>query len=249
MTDNLVIKSEKGNPTTTSLLVAEKFRKNHKDVLRAIENLVAQNYAANSFFYKSSHENRGKQYPMFIMNRDGFSLLVMGFTGKEALQFKLDFINAFNKMEDQIKSLSVLPDFNDPVAAARAWADEQEKKRIAESEIKVLAPKAELADRVIDTGNLVDVGQAAKLLKLSYGRNLFFKKLREDGVFFTNRNEPKHQFIKQGYFELRVGLITRNSHPDMAITKVLVTQKGLFWLSKKYKGSFKSGIPTLKVSQ
>ena len=48
-------------------------------------------------------DNKGESRPMFIMNRDGFTLLAMGFTGKEALQFKLEFINAFNKMEKQLK--------------------------------------------------------------------------------------------------------------------------------------------------
>lgn len=66
---------------TDSLQVAEHFGKQHKDVLKAIENLVAQNCAAKSFFFEATHENRGKQYKMYYMNRDGFSLLVMGFTG------------------------------------------------------------------------------------------------------------------------------------------------------------------------
>ena len=54
-----------------------------------------------SMFVESSyiHSQNSKEYPMFIMNRDGFTLLTMGFTGQKALQFKLDYISAFNKME------------------------------------------------------------------------------------------------------------------------------------------------------
>lgn len=58
-------------------------------------------------FQKSLYENsRGKQYPMYLMNRDGFSLLVMGFTGKKALEWKLEYIKAFNKMESIIREKS-----------------------------------------------------------------------------------------------------------------------------------------------
>lgn len=72
-------------PITNSLLVAEKFGKEHKNVLRDIDNLVAQNSAAKSYFVESVYENRGKSYPMYIMDKDGFTLLAMGFTGKKAM--------------------------------------------------------------------------------------------------------------------------------------------------------------------
>ena len=50
-----------------------------------------------------------KDRPMYIMNRDGFTLLAMGFTGQKALQFKLDYIDAFNKMEQTIRNTRSLP--------------------------------------------------------------------------------------------------------------------------------------------
>lgn len=53
-------------------------------------------------FYETTFENRGKQYPMYLMNRDGFTLLAMGFTGKAALEWKLKYIQAFNEMEKQL---------------------------------------------------------------------------------------------------------------------------------------------------
>lgn len=79
-------------------MVAEKFGKEHKNVLRDIDNPVAQNSAAKSYFIESEYENRGKMYPMYIMNRDGFTLLAIGFAGKRALESKLQYIEAFNKM-------------------------------------------------------------------------------------------------------------------------------------------------------
>lgn len=90
-----------------SLEVADKFHKNHKNVLRNIENLAAQNCATKKLFHKTKYvDSRGKGQPKYFMNRDGFSLLAMGFTGKEALEWKLKYISAFNEMEKIISEKS-----------------------------------------------------------------------------------------------------------------------------------------------
>lgn len=89
---------------TTSLKVAKKFEKEHKDVLESIRKLTAEKSAAK-FFKETTYKNRGKEYPMYEMNRDGFSLLAMGFTGEKALKWKLEYINAFNVMESELKRI------------------------------------------------------------------------------------------------------------------------------------------------
>lgn len=100
---------------TTSLRVAEVFGKDHKNVIQSIENLAAEKSAAK-FFAEATYYNRGKQYPMYYMNRDGFTLLAMGFTGKKALQFKIQYIQAFNSMEATLKRMPAGK--LDPVAQA-----------------------------------------------------------------------------------------------------------------------------------
>lgn len=94
---------------TDSRSVAEHFEKEHKNVLRAIDDLVAQNSATKNMFYETSREYRGQSFRYFLMNRDGFSLLVMGFTGKAALEWKLKYIDAFNAMEKTIKTPQLTP--------------------------------------------------------------------------------------------------------------------------------------------
>lgn len=100
--NDIILSTQNGEPVVSSREVAKNFGKEHKDVLKAINNLVAQNCAAKSMFHLSDFENRGKKYPMYLMNRDGFSLLAMGFTGKEALEWKLKYIAAFNAMEKKL---------------------------------------------------------------------------------------------------------------------------------------------------
>jgi Rha family phage regulatory protein len=102
--NDIILFTQNGEPVASSRQIAESFGKEHKTVLRSIEELAAQNCAAKSMFYETTFENRGKQYPMYLMNRDGFSLLVMGFTGKAALEWKLKYIQAFNEMEKKLST-------------------------------------------------------------------------------------------------------------------------------------------------
>lgn len=93
-----------------SLVVADQFGKQHKDVLEAIDKLayeMAQQSAENSadyFIQDMYKDRRNRKQRKFLLTRDGFSLLVMGFTGPAALHWKLLYIEAFNKMEEQLRS-------------------------------------------------------------------------------------------------------------------------------------------------
>ena len=88
----------------SSRQVADNFGKDHKHVLEGVRTILAAENSATKFFRQSTFENRGKQYPEYLMNRDGFSLLVMGFTGEKALEQKVKYINAFNAMEQELRN-------------------------------------------------------------------------------------------------------------------------------------------------
>jgi prophage antirepressor-like protein len=116
----------------------------------------------------------------------------------------------------------------------------QEKKQLEQQNAK-LQPKAAFADAAFATDDKVDIGMSAKILKLGFGRNTLFDKLRKAGVFFANRNEPKQRFIDAGYFEMKEKFIERNNHPGFVVTKVLVTQKGLAYLNHLFGGKPSDG--------
>lgn len=106
MTD-IILSTQNGEPVASSRQIAENFGKEHRNVMRDIENLMSEGVLKNEqtpMFYKTeyTHEQNGQTYPMYLMNRDGFSLLVMGFTGKAALEWKLKYIQAFNEMEKKL---------------------------------------------------------------------------------------------------------------------------------------------------
>ncbi len=104
---DVVIKKIDGELVVTSRQVAENFEKRHADVLRVIEDLNSENAILRSqkYFIETYYkvEGNNKNYKEYLLTRDGFSLLVMGFTGSKALQWKLKYIEAFNKMEQAIK--------------------------------------------------------------------------------------------------------------------------------------------------
>ena len=105
--ENLVRVTD-GKVVVSSRQVAEHFGKLHKDVLAGIENIRAENSALTLMFDKTSYTaGTGKSYPEYLMNRDGFSLLVMGFTGKKALEWKIKYIQAFNAMEKELRNSGV----------------------------------------------------------------------------------------------------------------------------------------------
>lgn len=89
---------------TTSLIVAEAFEKEHKDVLKAISNLeCSEEFSRRNFAHTPYvHPQNGQTYPAYRLTRDGFAFLAMGFTGKRAAIWKETFLEAFNAMERQL---------------------------------------------------------------------------------------------------------------------------------------------------
>lgn len=109
-----------------------------------------------------------------------------------------------------------------------------ERIKQLEHSVASLRPKAELMERVLDSDERIDIGQSAKILELPFGRNTLFKKLREMGIFFKNKNEPKQEYVQRGYFILKEKWIDYNNHDGFTVLKVLVTQKGLEFLANLF---------------
>lgn len=107
--DGIMVTYENNQMLVSSLEIAKNFGKNHQHVMRDIRNLREGVQNWTDLFHESTyvHEQNKQQYPMYLMNRDGFTLLAMGFTGKDALEWKLKYIQAFNEMEAKLNN----PDF------------------------------------------------------------------------------------------------------------------------------------------
>ena len=110
-------------PTTTSLQVAEYFGKEHYNVIRDIKDVISkcsESFNALNFEAVEYTDSKGEKRPMYLLTRDGFTIVAMGYTGAKAMQFKEQYIAAFNAMEHQlITGRSVSYQLNDRIAAAR----------------------------------------------------------------------------------------------------------------------------------
>ncbi|WP_337382979.1 Rha family transcriptional regulator [Desulfovibrio sp.] len=150
-------------PAITSLQVAEIFGKKHSHVLRDIKGVLKQAsvFFGESNFGLSEYELKNNlgflvKHPMYIITKNGFIMLTMGYTGEKAMQFKEAYINRFNEMEKQLAnrvpddptSLG-LPDFRNPVEAAKAWALAIEEKQEVEGRLAIAEPKAAVYDEVV----------------------------------------------------------------------------------------------------
>ena len=256
MTTELVFMGESGQAITNSLLVAKKFGKDHKHVLESIRKLMtAENSAVLQMFEESTYINeQNKTQPMFLMNRDGFTLLAMGFTGVKAMEFKIDYINAFNKMESKIKkSIAVLPDFTDPAEAAMAWAKEYrekkvlaiENKKLEEENIQLAAENQELKhdknylDLIMRSKALLTISQIAQ----DYGMSgkAMNKKLADMGIQYSINGQwiLYAKYKDCGYVSSRSIDITRaDGRPDVVLHTEW-TQAGRKFLYEELK---KQGI-------
>ena len=116
---NDLVSVSNGKVVVTSKQVADAFGKIHRHILRDIRDLIAESgeFGESSFGLSSYKSLQNKELPCYEMTRDGFSLLAMGFTGKKAIEWKIKYINAFNKMEAEIlsnrtKEISVMDELN-----------------------------------------------------------------------------------------------------------------------------------------
>lgn len=131
---------------TTSLVLAEVFEKKHQHVLRDIDALKDVSNFGQMFFESNEPDSYGRNRRIYFMNRDGFTLIAMGYTGSKAMEFKLKYIDAFNKMEEQIRKTYIIQKqdsymITDPVERAKRWIEEQE-----EHQVKLAMAKQETKD-------------------------------------------------------------------------------------------------------
>ena len=221
------------NNTMTSREIAELTGKDHRNVLadcdklnESYHNLTLAKISAGVYYHPSTGKQEHREYLLTKMQT--FDLMT-GYNTE--LRIKV------NRRWEELESKNTF-DFSNPnvvLQLAQNWAEEQNKRIEAEKLVKTLAPKAKLMQLVLDTDTKIDIGQAAKILELSFGRNTLFEKLREKGIFFKNRNEPKQEYIDKGYFQLKEKFIERDNHEGFVVIKVLVTQKGLEFIANTFK--------------
>ncbi|WP_158390063.1 phage regulatory protein/antirepressor Ant [Faecalibacterium prausnitzii] len=238
--NNIILSTQNGEPVASSRQIAENFDKNHRDVLRAVDNLKedVRNFA--QMFYESTEpDSYGREQRAYLMNRDGFSLLVMGFTGKAAFEWKLKYIQAFNAMEKQLAQRPQLSRAELMAQALIAAHDELEHKN---AQIADLTPKGIFADAVSASKKSILVGELAKLLcqnGVQIGQNRLFSWMRERGYLIkdpkrSDYNMPTQRAVEQGLFEIKETTVVHSDGHTSINKTPKVTGKGQIYFVNQF---------------
>lgn len=239
-----LIPNQKG---MTSLEIAEVTGKQHAHVMRDIRSLLNQGVHESNFglMYRINKLGNGaeRKDPYYELTPKGCLILASGYDAvlREKIIDRLEYLEnekkAIRTPQTYIEALEALVASEKEKERLRIES-EQQKKQIEQKDAKIakIQPRADFADKAFAMEGKCDIGQAAKILGLPFGRNTLFKKLREAGVFFANRNEPKQKYIDAGYFEMKEKPIPRENHPGFVVMVVLCTQKGLAYINHLFGG-------------
>ncbi len=219
--ESLVKINSNGNGVTTSLIVADIFGKEHNKVCRDIENLsCSENFRhANFGDTPYSHPQNGQTYKSYEMTKDGFSFLVMGYTGEKAGQFKEMFINEFNKRELMLNS--------DEYILIRASQIQQKTIKMLEEKIQEQKPMIAAFNRVIDAATTYTLDTVSDILNI--GRNKLSETLKnmEWAMKDSTKGTASTRYAElQGYAKTVFENLQINGK-DQPIKKIVITKRGL----------------------
>ena len=235
--NELVIQNSKGNDVTTSLIVAQVFGKEHNKVCRDIDNLsCSKEFRIANFgvmFITRDLPNRGsRQERYYEMTKDGFSFLVMGYTGEKAGQFKEKFINEFNKREALLKSedyilLRSQEILNQRVKMIEAKVSElTEQNKLQELQLKESAPKVEYFDKALSSVGTYTATQIAK--EFGWGAETLNRKLKELGIQYKQNGQwlLYAKYDGKGYTKSIPRTYTRTDGTTGSQMQTVWTEKG-----------------------
>ena len=236
MENQIKITTSNGELVVSSRQVAENFGKEHSKVIRSIEG-IANFGDTQGMFHKVSYvnEQNGQEYKEYLMNRDGFSLLVMGFTGKEAMAWKLKYIEAFNAMEKKLSKpqLTLMEQMAQGLLAAQQLLSEKNKQvEHLTATIEQQKPKVIFADAVSASKSSILIGDLAKLIRqngVEVGQKRLFEWLRQNGWLIksgNSKNVPTQRGMEMKLFEVKEGSYVDSNGVNVVTKTTKVTGKG-----------------------
>lgn len=253
---------EKGRAVTDSLTIASTFGKRHDAVMRDIRDILEKlmmevpnkpelteknrefalhNFVETPYVNESNHQT----YQKFVMTEESFNIVVMGFTGIDAMTYKVAYVNEFKRMKHELNK----PQLNLPQTMPEALrllaaqieeteAVKAEKERLAlesaEQQKKLQEQETPVAiyNLAINAKNTMTMQEAAK--SLGTGRTRLYKILREEKIILQNINAPYQRYIEAGYFKV-VERPRASGDTIVNDTATRVTAKGFDYIARLLK--------------
>lgn len=229
MTQNLIPLAQPADTplTMSSREIAELTGKQHKDVIRDIRVMLdaLQKDGANLRHVREDKDARGYT-AMFHLNRELTDTLLTGYS----IPLRRKVIARWHELEAKAAA-PALPDFTNPAAAARAWAEQFEAKAQAQQQLALAAPKVAFVDRYVESSGLKGFREVAKLLKANEARLREF--LTDSKVMYRLGGDwmAYQNHIDAGRFEVKAGTSTHSGH---AFSRCMFTAKGVSWLAGEW---------------
>lgn len=205
MTDLVFVQNNK--VVTDSLTVAETFSKEHARVLRDIRELkCSEDFRVGNFAESTYKNSLGREYPQFIITEQGFSLLVMGYTGNQAMEFKEMYINEFHKMRENIKNnVHVLDDREAKIQSMKLTIETAEKQEAMSVQLKQHDTKLSLLESKVENEITLSYGEQRRVQKAVASRvyELYENPAERPKAFSGIYREIKDRFAVASYKDVR----------------------------------------------
>lgn len=213
--------------TMSSREIAELTGKRHDNVLADVRGMLAELKIDVLTFQGIYLDSMNRQKIEYLLDREHTDCLLTGYSAA----MRMAVIKRWRELEGGGRVIATLPDFSNPAAAARAWAEQFELQQATSQALAVAAPKAAFVDRYVVSTGLLGFRQVAKLLKANE-RELKEMLLSEGIMYYLGKDlTPKQEHIAAGRFEMKAGTSSRNSH---SFTITGYTPKGVEWVAGKW---------------
>lgn len=161
---NQLVFVDENQAVTTSLIVAEVFGKGHDKVLRDIREMECSMEFRFANFGESTYLNsQNKEMPMYLLNQKGFTLLAMGYTGKEAMKYKEAYIDEFERMETELKKPRVLSEREQLVAAMKLSIESAEEIAVMKEEVVEVKTEMKEVRGLVENQITLDHGEQRRV--------------------------------------------------------------------------------------
>lgn len=198
---NKLVFKNKDQVLTTSRNVARDFDREHRNITRGIESLLKNEHTPKDCFIESTYEHPVNRqiYKEYLINKDGFTLLVMGFTGNVAMKFKVSYMKAFNEMEKQLSKPRALSAKEQLKASMRLSLETSEEVEVIKKDVNMLKDTMRIDGR--QEHKLQKTGRN-KVVSVLGGKDSAAYKEMSRSVFQMFWNEFKDYFMIPRYNEL-----------------------------------------------
>lgn len=209
--------------TMSSREIAELTGKQHFHVKRDIEKLLADLDEDPSMFGCTYLDGQNRSQTEYRLDREHTDCLLTGYSAA----MRMAVIKRWRELEEGGRVIATLPDFSNPAAAARAWAEEYEQRQVAQHALAIAAPKVEFVDKYVESTGLKGFRQTAKLLRANEAR--FREFLLDKKIMYRMGGEWQayQNHIDAGRFAVKTG----TSESGHAFNQAKFTPKGVTWVA------------------